>query len=611
MGFYEFKREDALSFLRDKGVQYKPNGDELLALRCPYCNGGKTGRDKYTFAINMKTGLFNCKRGSCGRKGNMITLSKDFDFSLGREVYEYYRKTQRFKDLSKLKKPEPKPKAVEHLEKRGISRRITEKYGITVRKDNENVLVIPFFDENGKMQYIKYRNMEFQKGNGSKEWSEKNCKSILFGMGECDPENPCAVLTEGQIDALSVAECDIPNALSVPSGKEGFQWTPHCWDWLNNTFKELIVFGDYEKGEITLLHGMKTRFNGVIKHVRPEDYLDCKDANELLMKHGKEAVINAVKNAVRVKNPRISCLSEIQKVDISKLERFTSSIESLDKVIGGLYLGQLIALTGERGKGKSTLSSQIGISAAMNGYPVFFYSGEMTDYSFEDWFSRQVAGNRNIRSKVDEFGSRSFQVLPSAYDKIRWWYEDRVYLYNNDVIEDEVPETEALPKTLEVAIRQYGCKVLIIDNLMTAMIDDVRSDLYRQQSNFVRDLAKMAKRYNVLIILVAHPRKRATGSRGFSNDDISGAGNITNLCDVVLRYDVPDVENADPTDRTIVVLKNRLTGKLTGGDGIPLYFEESSKRISETPDFFDWKVGWEDIDDEPEQVNDDDLDLGF
>lgn len=40
-------------------------------------------------------------------------------------------------------------------------------------------------------------------------------------------------------------------------------------------FKTLIIFGDNEKGIITLLDEMQQRFEGLIKHVKTEDYLTC------------------------------------------------------------------------------------------------------------------------------------------------------------------------------------------------------------------------------------------------------------------------------------------------------------------------------------------------
>ena len=145
---------------------------------------------------------------------------------------------------------------------------------------------------------------------------------------------------------------------------------------------------------------------------------------------------------------------------------------------------------------------------------------------------------------------------------------------------------------------------------MTAIEDNLAADLNRQQTAFVRNLTKIAKRFNVLIFLIAHPKKNQNG-KDFSNDDVAGSSNITNLVDVVLRYDEPSKksnENGDPApERVLQVFKNRLTGRLNL-DGIGLYYQESSKRISESRTDFNWPIGWE----EPEDFKPaDDMDIPF
>jgi twinkle protein len=123
------------------------------------------------------------------------------------------------------------------------------------------------------------------------------------------------------------------------------------------------------------------------------------------------------------------------------------------------------------------------------------------------------------------------------------------------------------------------------------MNDNLSQDQYRQQTAFVKALAAMAKKFNVLIFLVAHPRK--TFVREFSNDDVAGSSNITNLVDVVIRYSRPRDDETD-APRVLNVLKNRLNGRLTKKPGIPLYYNDGSKRISECLNF-GWKMGWEDV----------------
>lgn len=294
MTIYNFQADDARRFAMEQGARTRESGDELQFKICPYCRSSK---DQYKFAINLKTGQFHCLRASCGVKGNMITLHKDFGFSLGQEADRYYDGEKKYRDLGKARKIEVKPAAIRYMQSRGISEAVTKRYGITTQKANENILVFPFMDTGGSLRFVKYRKTDFDKTkDNAKEWCERNCMPILFGMSQCNLQNKTLIMTEGQIDSLSVAEAGFENAVSVPTGKNGFTWVPHCWDFLQN-FETLIVFGDHERGEITLLSDMEQRFHGTVKHVRPEDYRDCKDANELLQKYGPDAVKAAVNNA--------------------------------------------------------------------------------------------------------------------------------------------------------------------------------------------------------------------------------------------------------------------------------------------------------------------------
>lgn len=559
---YEFKREDIYIFKNAIGnPPAKEKGYELVFGLCPYCHGGSK-RDKNTFSINTRTGQFECKRSSCGMRGNMITLSRDFNFSISDEVDRYYNRNDynnRFKAFRKAH-IEVKDGAVKYLSDRGISEAICRKYEITTKKDSENVLVFPFKDEKEELRFIKYRNMTYIKGEtpGSKEWCEADCMPILFGMNQCE-DFTTLVITEGQIDSLSLAEAGIKNAVSVPTGCNGFTWIPHCWDWFVK-FKELVIFGDLENGKISLSEMLSKRFPGIVRVVRQEDYKGCKDANEILQKYGNQALIDAVEKAEMVTTKRIKRLSDVESVDILNSEAISTGIKEIDDMLsGGLHLGQVVLLTGKRGDGKSTFMSQLICEATENNYKSFVYSGELMDFYFKRWIDMQFAGKKILYN--------------SDIDKLNEWYKDKIFLYDNGIIDDE--ETEDLLAVVEDAIQKYDAKFICLDNLMTAIDVGMNEDLYRAQSKFVGRLAKVAKSYNVVILLVAHPRK---SKDGFTNDDVSGSADITNKVDVVMSY--CRFNSEDETERELKITKNRLTGKLTNDKNqIRLFYSESSKRI--------------------------------
>lgn len=580
---YEFTPADAERFASHVGVKTRKRGNELTFRWCPYCQGG--GKDKDTFSINMETGQFKCLRASCSIQGNMITLARDFGFSLGRDVDTYYgMKWQQFKTFTK--KPESieiRNTAVKYMANRGISKEVTERYYITTLKDDDNILMFPFYDADNQLQFIKYRNLTYQKDQGgSKEWCEADCKPILFGMAQCNPENKTLIMTEGQIDSLSVAEAGYENAVSVPTGKNGFTWIPHCWDWLQQ-FEKLIVFGDFEHGAMTLLPDMKARFNGQVWHVRPEDYKDCKDANEILQKYGVGGIRDCIENAEQEPDVHIIRMADVKPSDMVNMPHIPTGLKRLDRLLGGFYFGQVILVSGRRGKGKSTLASQFLCKALHAGQSCLAYSGELIHSNFREWMDRQLAGPDDLKQINNDTEKIDWTLQEWQRNRLHDWYYHTMFLYDETGNNGE--ETESLIQTVEKAVREYGIRVVLLDNLMTALEENMSADLNRLQSNFVRKLARLARQYNVIIFLVAHPRKRKGDGGDFDADDVMGSGNITNAVDVVLNYDTgPDRFNKP--DRILSVKKNRLSGDLD--DGIPLWYDPASKRISETKDDFAW-----------------------
>ena len=576
---YTFNKEDALRFAREQNQKYKLRGKELQFLDCPYCHGALKG-DKYTFSISLEDGRFKCLRASCNTHGNMITLSKDFKFSLGDDADAYYNPDWKsFKRLIQ-EKYESKSPAIKYMESRGISEETTKRYGITTKPDSDNILIFPFRDENDKLQFIKYRNTTYKKGDsGNKEWCEADCKPILFGMSECNPDNKTLIMTEGQIDSLTVSECGFENAVSVPTGKNGFTWVRYCWDFLQS-FDTLIVFGDYEHGNITLLDEIKQRFNGAVKHVRFEDYKDCKDANEILQKYGKEQIKTCISNAVPVPVEYVLSMADVESINPYDIEKLPTGIKQLDKKLhGGLPFGNVHILGGKRGDGKSTFGSQIIATALRNGYQCFVYSGEMLNGHVKSWLDYQIAGAKYIeeRKEIND-AVMGYYVSDANKEIIKNWYREMCFIHTDKITNEKVELLQIVEKVL-----QQGVRVVLLDNLMTALdlCTDVNTDKYERQSVFVRKLAILAKRFNACIILVAHKRKG--NSYDDSNDEISGSGDITNLAGVVISYDrysEKEIEDgkASDNDRRLILAKNRLFGTIDT-KGQTLHFDLKSKRI--------------------------------
>ena len=353
---YLFRADDVYGLVSKLGADVREKGKELFFRYCPYCHGGD-GRDRDTFSVNMDNGTFHCFRSGCGKSGHFVEMARDFGYPL--DFGDNRRRN--YRPLPQKPFPVREP-AVKYMESRGISQEITQRYRITTTKDDEHILAFPFYDENNTLQFLKYRRTDFDREkHKNKEWCEKDTKPILFGMAQCTDFDRL-VITEGQIDSLSVAEAGIPNAVSVPNGCNGFTFLENVWDWIVK-YREVVVFGDCEGGKITLLDTLQKRLPNRVKAVRTTDYLGEKDANDILRKYGAEAVRQAVENAEIPPVSHVKELADVKAVDLYKLPRIRTGIPELDRIVGGLFLGQLALLTGKRGEGKSTLMSQILVEA--------------------------------------------------------------------------------------------------------------------------------------------------------------------------------------------------------------------------------------------------------
>ena len=74
----------------------------------------------------------------------------------------------------------------------------------------------------------------------------------------------------------------------------------------------------------------------------------------------------------------------------------------------------------------------------------------------------------------------------------------------------EENQAKSILKVFTMAARRYGCKLYLVDNMMTSLSD--ADEEMRAQAVFVNALKKFAVRYSVHVLIVAHPRKTRMGN---------------------------------------------------------------------------------------------------
>jgi len=565
----------------------KRKGDEVLPKLCPICDGGRH-QDKYTFALNTITGASNCMRGSCGWSGSIKQLAEHMGIEV--KKIDYFREYR--KPVKNYKKPEVIHKdlnksIVDYFKLRGISQEtlIAAKVG----SDGKGNIAFNYY-RNGELTFIKYKIPRKQRvKDGKKEiksWREKECEPILYGMDECDFTKPLIII-EGEPDKLVLDECGVKNAVSIPSGTKESTWIENCWGFLER-FSEIILWGDSDKAGKEFVQSTVARLDDwKLKIVKCE----YKDANVLLHKEGKKSVIDAINNATKVSKQYITDLSDIKRKDYNNQIAITTGFEPLDRLLGGMYSGQLVIWTGYNGSGKSTLIGNI-ILNGLEDAKTFAYSGELPKEDFKEWMDLQLSGKKYLSNYTCSVKKQSIPIPNEKYyDLLDEFYKDRLFLFDS---EDYATDKEIM-KAMEYMAKREGVKVFLIDNLMTVPSEG-REDENQKVSKFIIKLKKFARKFGAIVHLVAHPKKPAMGQTRVTKYDVSGTANISNLADRVIgvhRLNGDDKkENSDYEGHSTVltVFKDRKFGIF---DKEVLFdFEYTAKRFFTSDSERDRKYSW-------------------
>lgn len=218
-------------------------------------------------------------------------------------------------------------------------------------------------------------------------------------------------------------------------------------------------------------------------------------------------------------------MSDIERVDIADLMSIPTGFHELDNKIVGLFAGDLTVLSGLSASGKTSWLDCLALNVVNQGYKVAIWSGEMQDWRFQGWVNQIAAGKNYTRKK---HGYENFYYVPNNIaDKINSWLDGKLFLYNNDYGN----RFQQLFSDIKELVEEKGVQLVVLDNLAALNIEDYDSDKYSNQTKFILEIKDYAKKKNIHILLVAHPRKQNYFLR---REGISGSADLTNIADRVL-----------------------------------------------------------------------------
>ncbi len=478
-------------------------------------------------------------------------------------------------------------------DKRGLSLDTLDAFGVGCTANGN--IAIPFNNENGETDLIKFRHptggmLELKQQDGPprelKTFSEKDGRPVMLGSHLAHASAGPLVICFGDYDAMSLYEAGVSNAVSVPNGDGGLDFIREQWDFLES-FPEVILFpdrDDYPNEEARQraqkkLDEMANRL-GIhrCRIVRDQDRTGAKDPNELLVQGSPEAVAAAVANAIEYPVDGLVRVADYIDDEV-KIGR-PSGFEQIDRNTGGFGDGDLVIISGDNGAGKTTVALNLVAKAVDLRSPTLFWSGEQNVGKLRYWFHRIVAGRGNlIHEFIEATNFTVYKPHPAILQDIKDWYRDHLFSYVNFVV-----EPEKFFAAVEIAIRRYGIKYLVIDNLM-AFTGGEGDGYYQAQGDFTQSCKMFAEKWKITVFLLTHNRKlpRATKVDDIKlpgKDDVEGSKKITNWADVVIQmYKIPPelrIGEYAGVHGVINVCKSRETG---GEGAIPVTVDYESNRI--------------------------------
>lgn len=415
------------------------------------------------------------------------------------------------------------------------------------------VICFPYF-RNGQLVNIKYRGPQ-------KSFKMVSNAELVFFNLDCLKEAHNVIIVEGEIDALSFIEVGYENVISVPNGAAGrdMQYLDNCIEALLS-LETIYIATDQDEPGISLRYELLRRLDR--DKCRIVDFRDCKDANEMLCRHGGLALKACIESAIELPIPGIfelrSHYDEIRLLFENGLQK--GSGIGIPEVDEGLNwkTGQLVVWTGLTSHGKSEMLNFFTVKwNVYNGWKCAFFSPENMPYQ-RHLYPKLASVILGCEFKK---GSISDQEFEDCFD-----YIDDNFKFI-DAGDDYTVET--VMNAAKMMVKRYGIKVLVIDpyNCFEHRQRKGESETI-YIGRFLDELVRFAKKYDVLVNLVAHPPKLAklNGKREKPDlYDINGSANFANKADIGITVYRRYPENGDMPGTELIKRKIRFKEQGTVG----------------------------------------------
>jgi len=538
---------------------------------CPQCSESRRNKKDPCLSVNITEGTYNCHH--CGWKGNVRAFER-------REASKKYFRP----DKSLLENIQLNDKIISYSESRGISRETLKRFNIHGKEEwmpatqkKERCIVFPYIRDS-QVVNAKFRD-------GAKNFRLiKDAELIFFGM-QTLPDRNCAIITEGEWDMLTAYECGFSQTyepvanedgelvehelgrwavLSVPNGaskgNQQLEYLDNCSDYLA-TIDEFIIATDGDEAGRKLRDELVRRLG--VEKCRVLDYPEgCKDLNDVLLKHGKQQVVDLLLESAPIP---IDGVYYLEQIFPDMLESFkagvqlapTTRFDEMDDYFRWKK-GDITLCTGYGNHGKSFFMLQMMLTKSIwDGWKWAIFSPE--NYPPNDFYDDMVemyAGKWLQKMTVDE------------YTEACKFISDHIYY----VYPENEHDINSIHEKFRYLILKKGIDGVMIDPFNQL---DKTQKAYERDDQYLSWVLKDIKRFallnNIVYAIIAHP-KNPTYNQDRSlpvpdSYDLHGGSMWANKADQILAYYRPrfhEDKNSPEVDVYVQKLKRKRTGGKLG-----------------------------------------------
>lgn len=327
----------------------------------------------------------------------------------------------------------------------------------------------------------------------------KGAEKIFYNINSVVGYDWC-VIVEGEMDVLALHQAGVKNAISVPNGatlnSNNLDYLDNCIDYLEDKTK-IILAVDADEPGIALKNEFIRRLGAEVCYL--VDFEDCKDANEYLIKHGEAKLKEVINRSSQVPLEGVSTLKDLE-IDLLDFVNngfkpgFQIGLENFDKIFS-TYTSQFITVTGIPSSGKSDFVDQMCVGYNSNyGWKTAFASPEnKPNYLHAHKLIRKTWGGMPHKSDV---GSDKWKQVTDHVNE-NYYFIDM----------DRYSLDEVLKKGAEL-VKRKGIKCLVIDPFNKVRdVNCKTEDVNRYTMEYLTKIEVFAKKYDVLVVIVAHPTK--------------------------------------------------------------------------------------------------------